>query len=403
MDLPLLPGFMVAGFECSTPINRFGFRIDEISLTQHDRYVREDYRRMRRLGIRAARDGVRWNLVDHSGRLDFSSAVPFLDAARDEQITVVWDLFHYGYPDDLNPLTDAFMDRFAHYCRAFAGLLKRRGQTPAFYTPVNEISYFAWAAGDQADFAPHLKGCGPELKRYLARASIAGMDGILSVDPGARFVHCEPLCRVVAPADAPHLSGEAEYFSQHCVYEAWDMIAGRVCPELGGHPRYLDIVGVNYYGYNQWEHQRPNNVLAPDDPRRMAFSEMLKQVHRRYNRPIVLSETSSHAEFRPSWLRDIGAECLTALEAGVDLHGLCLYPAIDMFDWHNAEDPLQMGLWELQRRQDCDRLERVEHRETLRALRALQRNLGRFFVGMAPAAAASARASKGAIVAPAPA
>ena len=32
------------------------------------------------------------------------------------------------------------------------------------------------------------------------------------------------------------------------------MITGRRNPELGGDPKYLDIVGLNYYFHNQWWH-----------------------------------------------------------------------------------------------------------------------------------------------------
>ena len=226
MSLPLFPSCVVAGFECSTPIKRYGRRIDELALTQHDRHVRQDYSLLRELGILVARDGVRWNLIDQRGRLDFSSVLPFLDAAEAEEITVIWDLFHYGYPDDLDPFHPEFVARFADYCYAFARLVARRGGATPYYTPVNEISYFAWAAGDQGDFAPHAHGRGPELKRQLARASIVGMNAILAVDARARFVHCDPLCQVVAPADAPHLADEVEHFNTHCVHEAWDMIGG---------------------------------------------------------------------------------------------------------------------------------------------------------------------------------
>ncbi|HZP82806.1 MAG TPA: hypothetical protein VFB21_14295 [Chthonomonadaceae bacterium] len=373
MTLPLLPSFVIAGFECSTPINRDLRRIDELALTQHDRHVREDYRRLRELGICAARDGVRWNLIDQGGRLDFSSVLPFVVAAEAEGITVIWDLFHYGYPDDLDIFSDDFIVRFADYAYAFARLIARRSDAVPFYTPVNEISYFAWAAGDEALFAPHARGRGPELKRQLARAAIAGMDAILAVDARARFVHCEPLCRVVAPLDAPHLAGEADYFNTHCVHEAWDMLGGIAAPELGGSPRHLDILGVNYYGYNQWEHQRPERVLAPNDPRRLPLSELLRQLHARYDRPLLISETSSHGEFRPSWLRETGEECLRALASGVDLHGLCLYPIVDMFDWHDFREPLGMGLWELcPAEHDAECLERLLHEPTVVELRRLQ-------------------------------
>src|SRR5687768_10990421 len=132
----LFPSFFLGGFECSCPLNFDRVRVDELSLTGHDRQVRADYRLLKQAGIRTARDGIRWNLVDTLGRLDFSTALPVIEAAEEEDIFVVWDLFHYGYPEDLDPFTEPFSDRFAAYCRAFARLLSTRScGGPRFYTP----------------------------------------------------------------------------------------------------------------------------------------------------------------------------------------------------------------------------------------------------------------------------
>jgi hypothetical protein len=46
---------------------------------------------------------------------------------------------------------------------------------------------------------------------------------------------------------------------------------------------------------------------------------------------------------RPDWLRDVACECLAAVERGVDLHGICLFPAVDMTDWHTGKW-LHMGI-----------------------------------------------------------
>ncbi len=349
----LFPGFFAGGFECSTPINFDRVRIDELSQTGHDAHVRADYRQMRACGMQTARDGIRWNLVDIGGVLDFSSAIAYIQAAEAEKMTVVWDLFHYGYPDDLDPFEPRFIERFSAYCYAFARLLVKRAHGEMgfgargfrFYTPVNEISFFAWAGGEVGVFAPFQIGRGADLKRRLAEAAIAGINAIRSADPRSRIVNCDPIVRVVAPRDAPWLEEEAEFFNDNYVCEGWDMLNGTKCPELGGSPQHLDIVGVNYYGVNQWEHQRHDSVLAENDPRRTAFSTLLCDLHDRYHRPMFIAETSSTGDDRPRWLADTTAECRKAMDMGVDLHGVCIYPILGMTDWHTGEYR-RMGLWD---------------------------------------------------------
>src|SRR5690349_15928362 len=140
--------FWMAGFESACHITRQGVRLDMIAATQHDRFVREDYARLVDVGIRSVRDTVRWHLVERSpGAYDFSSMDPMIDAAREEGVQVVWDLCHYGWPDDLDIYSPAFVDRFARFCRAVAVHVRDSSAEVPLYTPINEISFFAWAAG----------------------------------------------------------------------------------------------------------------------------------------------------------------------------------------------------------------------------------------------------------------
>src|SRR5205085_1257976 len=81
--------------------------------------------------------------------------------------------------------------------------------------------------------------------------------------------------------------------------------------------------------------------LTLDDPRRKPFRELLLDVHRRYDRPIVVAETSARGAFRPVWLRYVVDECLAALAEGVDVQGICLFPMVDMPEWKHG----QLGEW----------------------------------------------------------
>src|SRR5947208_1094985 len=60
----LFESFFLGGFECSTHRLATGKRLDEIAATQHDRFVRVDYLRLRSVGIRTVHEGLRWHLIE---------------------------------------------------------------------------------------------------------------------------------------------------------------------------------------------------------------------------------------------------------------------------------------------------------------------------------------------------
>jgi beta-glucosidase/6-phospho-beta-glucosidase/beta-galactosidase len=363
--------FFFAGFEGTMAVNRHHRWIDQIAATQHDRHADADYRRLREVGLLAARESIRWPLVDQHGRYDFSSVRSFLAASRRQRIEILWDLFHYGYPSDLDPFTAEFTRRFADYCYATARFVRANQDPPYYFTPVNEPSFFAWAGGEVARFAPHCHRRGPELKIALVRAAIAGINAIRAAVPEARIVNIDPVCRVVAPRDHPDPHADAHDFNQRAVFEAWDMIAGRLLPELGGSRAHLDIIGVNYYWTNQWEIGREEEPLAAEDPRHRHLADLLRQVWHRYGGELLLTETAHIGEMRPHWMHAMAHECEKLLDAGVPLRGACLYPILGMPEWHEPHVWTRMGLWDL-----------VPHDGTLRremftpmldALRAAQR------------------------------
>src|SRR6185436_17403760 len=91
----LFRSFWMAGYESSCHINPFGRRVDMLAVTQHDRFVREDYRLLQDFQISSVRDAIRWHLVDRGCCYDFSSFTPMFQAAQENGIQVIWDLCHY--------------------------------------------------------------------------------------------------------------------------------------------------------------------------------------------------------------------------------------------------------------------------------------------------------------------
>jgi beta-glucosidase/6-phospho-beta-glucosidase/beta-galactosidase len=339
----------MGGFECSCQINGRGARLDLIHATRHDLLADSDYALLRQLGMRTVRDGVRWHLIEQDGSYDFSSLEPLLRAADRQGVQVIWDLCHYGWPDDLDIFSAEFIERFTNFSAATARFISRNSSEPPFYIPVNEISFFAWAAGQVGYFHPFERDRGPELKRQLVLATIAATQAIRKVEPRARILTAEPVINVVprhGEPFGPEVTGQHE--SQ---YEAWDMLAGRTEPELGGTEHQLDVIGVNYYHDNQWElpggQKLPWNPASPDH-RWKPFHQMLQDVWRRYQRPLFVSETSHCGAHRAGWLRYVTSEVLQAITLGVPVLGICIYPVLDRPDWDDPERWHQSGIWDLE-------------------------------------------------------
>jgi beta-glucosidase/6-phospho-beta-glucosidase/beta-galactosidase len=363
--------FFLGGFEGTTAVNRHGEWIDQIAATQHDRFADDDYRLLREVGIAAARDAVRWPLVDRAGRYDWSALDPLLAAARRHGVEVVWDLFHFGYPQGADPFADGFAERFAEYCWAVARRVARETPGRCWFTPVNEPSYFAWAAGDAGLFAPHQRGAGYELKQRLARAAIAGIDALRGACPDAGIVNVDAICRVTAPPGDAARQRDADHFNEHVVFQSFDMLAGRLHPELGGSRAHLGTIGVNYYWTNQWDLTQPGVPLPDTDPRHVPLREIVRNVWKRYGGDVLVTETSHVGDGRPGWLRAVADESEALLREGVPLRGVCLYPILGMPEWHERSVWARMGLWDLVPQSPT--LARLPYAPMLDALRDAQR------------------------------
>jgi beta-glucosidase/6-phospho-beta-glucosidase/beta-galactosidase len=363
----IFPTFFMAGFESSTFLWRDGERKDYTVLTGHDRHYRRDFECAMELGIGVIREAVRWPLVDKGhGRYDWSNVDPMIDALESCHITGIWDLCHYGLPDGCDPFSEDCVTRFRDYCRAIAEHILARTTPPYFFTPINEITFFSAAASDMGWMYPFAKGRQPELKRALCRMAIEGCKAIREIAPSARMVHVDPIIHAVASPDRPDLADEAWDHAYREAYEAWDMLFGKLAPELGGSPEILDIVGVNIYHFSQAQMSadEKREVLGPRDPRRRPLSELLQFAWERYQRPLIIGETSGYQDKRAEWLSTTMDECMKALNAGVDLQGVCLYPFIDMPDWQSQEWA-KIGVFDITDRDTCERIPCTSYIEEL--------------------------------------
>ncbi len=376
--------FMMGGFECSFHRDRLR-RLDILADSKHELYLQEDYTLLKEIGIHTVREGLAWYQVDKgNGIYDFSRFEKIMQQGSAAKIQQIWDLNHFDFPENLNPYTNEFIDRFAAYAKAVILLLRKFNKGTIFIVPFNEISFFSWIAGEIGEWAPFTTHKGFLLKTQCVKAVLAAIDEVRKIDKNVQFIHADPIMhRVPKKKNCKIVEEYAQYFEE-TRFQVWDMISGKIMPELGGDPSYLDIIGINYYLHNQ-EYilhvdrdpfilfQEPVCRTIPfNSQKREKFSSLCYQIHNRYKKPILISETGCFGSLRKIWWRKILTQVEDMLNKGLPILGVCAYPIIDRHDWVNGS-LTNSGLWDF--REDDIHLNRYAHTETIRVIEKFILNL----------------------------
>lgn len=334
----------MGGFECSTHRSGDSRRIDVINGSQHDVFALADYARLAEIGMLSARDGVRWHLIEREPyKYDFSSVERQIEAARTTNLQIIWDLFHYGFPDDLNLMSAEFIDRFAEFARAFTEFLLAKGFTEPYLCLANEISFFAWIAGEVGGWYPFLQLQGDAVKRQLVKASIAAANAVRTIAPQSILIQTDPVINVAPSHGNPQNIISARNF-HNAQFHALDMLLGLTEPEIGGRFEIIDVIGVNYYSRNQWRHPSGRRLRRGTEDYK-PFRQILREVYERYQKPLFVAETGIEDAARPEWFNYICAEVAAAIETGVPVLGVCLYPIVNHPGWDDDRH-CHNGLWD---------------------------------------------------------
>ena len=344
--------FVMGGYEGADHRNSRGMALDINTGNGHWPQLSEDYARLSGTGIRTIRESIGWRAsTDATGQLDKAALRQRADIAEAHGLQVIWTIHHYGVPEGIDFFAADFVERFADFCGQVSRTLCGVTDEPSIYQPVNEISFLSWAVSHSNLIYPY-NGDSPhdsyELKCRLVTAALRGCDAIWANEAQARMVHNDPVVHIVA---APGASREelcqVEAIRLH-QFEAWDMLCGKAEPALGGGPRYLDILGVNYYHNSQWEH--PSHAQLDwhlNDPRRCTLDYLLGQVWARYGRPLFIAETGHVGDGRAVWMDDVAHAACKCLQNGVPLEGICMYPLVDRTDWEEPTRWHRSGLWDV--------------------------------------------------------
>lgn len=365
--------FWWGGFECADHLNAFGNRINMYNLTAHIEKIEEDYANLKALGISTIREGMCWSEAEKTPyRYDFSIAEKIMTTAKAFGIQVIWDICHFGFPDDLTPLHPMFARRFSAVCCAFSEFLTQRFPDEIFYiVPINEVSFVSWLGGDARGTVPYTINSGWDVKYHLMKAYIEGVRKMKENFSHIQVITSEPLIHITTryPEDAAAvLEANAAHNNQ---YQMLEILMGNICPELGGSPDLVDIIGVNFYFNNQWineTHEFLPWAEVPPHPLWKNLSDLISEVFLRYGKPVVVTETGHPGEDRVKWLEMIRQETAKILQMGLPLKACCLYPVTDRPDWDHTDQWHHSGIWDIY---DETTLARIPQNEVIAKIKSM--------------------------------
>jgi beta-glucosidase/6-phospho-beta-glucosidase/beta-galactosidase len=343
----------MTGFECST-FPQVG--MDELVLTQHDRFWGSDIVRAAESGCRLLRYGIRWHVLNPRPHVwDWSSLDGPMELIRHLGLEPIADLFHFGVPEWLGTgvLTSIFPDFQAELCREFA----RRYPWVRWYTPTNEPYIMAQFGGEIGVWYPYEHG--PEMfvraLRNVARGLCEGWSEIRTERPDARMMvpdTCE-YWHALDEGTAPIAAERNERrFLMHELY------GGRVGQEhpfrdfllrhgmeqadlwwFEEHPAPLDVVGLDHYPHSEHQLRLGSRGELVDETceidRQRGPGELAGQYFERLGRPVLFAETGAPGDDdrKKWWLDRIVGQVRQARASGVPVIGLTWWGLIDQVDW----------------------------------------------------------------------
>ncbi|MDO7854728.1 family 1 glycosylhydrolase [Hymenobacter convexus] len=368
------PQFLFAtGIENSNPTIQNGkVRVDELEKCGHYKHWQKDFDLVEELGICFLRYGPPIHKTFLGpGKYDWSFAdMTFQDLLR-RNIAPIVDLCHFGVPDWIGNFQNPdFPALFGQYAKAFA----QRFPWVQLYTPVNEMYICAQFSARYGWWNEQLSGDQPFVTalKYIVKANVLAMQGILEVRPDAIFIQSESSeyfhaenPAAIKPAETMNaerfLSLDLNYGKRvnSSMYE-FLMDNGMTRDEyhffLDNKMKRHCIMGNDYYYTNEHRVSADGSTRASGEI--FGYHVITSQYHDRYRLPVMHTETNiwqgPHGDEAVNWLWKEWANVLRVRNDGVPMVGFTWYSLTDQVDWDTAlrEDNNRMnpvGLYDLDR------------------------------------------------------
>jgi len=343
----------MTGFECST-FPQVG--MDELELTQHDRFWGSDIVRAQEAGCRVVRYGIRWHVVNpRPHEWDWSSVDGPMELMRHLGIEPIVDLFHFGVPEWLSTgvLTTIFPDFQAELCREFT----RRYPWVRWYTPTNEPYIMAQFGGETGAWYPYGQSTATfvQAMRNVARGLCEGWAEIARERPDGRMMVSDT-CEYHHALD----DGSVEHanWMNERRFVMHDLYGGRLHEDHPMRPFLLengmeerdlwwfeenaaplDVVGLDHYPHSEHSYRIGARGEIVDEPQplddQLGPAELARQYHARFGRPVLFAETGAPGDdaTKTAWLDRLVEQVRSARADGVPVIGITWWGLIDQVDW----------------------------------------------------------------------
>ncbi|MGA9380186.1 MAG: family 1 glycosylhydrolase, partial [Phormidium sp.] len=377
---------MWAGVECT--VNRVGDRFfNQLERNGHGTHL-DDLNLFAELGIRTIRYPVIWELIAPDGlqNADWSWADERLERLQELGIRPIVGLVHHGS----GPSHTSLIDRnFAPQLAEFAQAVQERYPWVELFTPVNEPLTTARFSGLYGHWYPHGRDNATFICALLTqcRAIVLSMQAIRQVNPTAKLVQTEDLCKVFS---TPFMAYQAEFENERR-WLSLDLLCGKVNRDhpLWGYlcwsgvseadlewflenPCPPDIIGMNHYltsdrfldehleNYPHWTHGGNGQHQYVDVEAVRVCAEgiagpsaLIREVWERYKLPIAVTEVHHGCtrEEQLRWLKEVWDAANTVRAEGVDIQAITAWSLLGSFDWNSlvtrVEGCYESGIFDL--------------------------------------------------------
>src|SRR5581483_69564 len=337
--------FMFAtGIENSYPVirdrNGKRFRQDEMAKTRHYQCWREDFHLLKELGIQYLRYGPPYYQVHAGpGRYEWDFADETFHALRNQDVTIIADLCHFGVPDWVadfqNPQLPAL---FAEYARAFA----QHFPWVRFFTPVNEIFIAATFSAQWGWWNEQLHSDRAFVTalKHLCQANVRAMHAILEVRHDAVFIQSEctqyfhperPDCEALADTlnEKRFLSFDLTYGNQVSA-PMYEYLLGNGLTRdeyhwfMNKQLKSRCVMGNDYYVTNENLVHSDGSITQSGEI--FGYYPITHQYFARYNLPVMHTETNCLGDVESlNWLRKEWLNVHRLKKDGVPLIGFTWY------------------------------------------------------------------------------